>query len=159
MAEVKHDDSKFKFYAGLTFYQFFILLQFLGPAARKLTGWNSDVKYPETSPNMKRGCKRKLSPQYEFCFTLVRLQLALLHSDLAQRFEISTGTVSTIVLTWAQFLYTHFGRLRNDMFPSRLSINKSSRRKDVLRICLVRSLRLPLTNICQSVLGDLRTSG
>ena len=66
MADVKHDDSKFKFYTGLTFYQFIILLQFLGPAASTLTGWNSDVKYPETSQNKKSGCKRKLSPQDEF---------------------------------------------------------------------------------------------
>ena len=66
MAEVKDDDSKFKFYTGLTFYQFIVLLKFLGSAASKLTCWNSDVKYPETSPNKKRGCRRKLSPQDEF---------------------------------------------------------------------------------------------
>ena len=49
IAEVKDHDSKFKFYTGLTFYQFIVLCKFLEPAASKLTGWNRYVKYPETS--------------------------------------------------------------------------------------------------------------
>jgi hypothetical protein len=48
----------------------------------------------------------------ELLLTLVRLRLGFLNADLAYRFHISAKHVSTIVLTWIQFLYKRFSDLK-----------------------------------------------
>ncbi|XP_014677247.1 PREDICTED: uncharacterized protein LOC106817110 [Priapulus caudatus] len=54
----------------------------------------------------KPGPDRKLSLIDEFFLTMVRLKVGLLTEDLAQRFNISTGSVSSIVTTWVNLMYT-----------------------------------------------------
>jgi hypothetical protein len=54
--------------------------------------------------------------------TLVRLRVGLLHQDLAYRFGLSISTVSTIIITWIQLLYSRFKKL--DMFPDRHILRK-----------------------------------
>ena len=78
---------------------------FLGPAVSKLTYWNRDTKFTETSPSKKCGRSRKLCLMNELFLTLIRLRVGLLVADLAFRFGISKSHVTRIVITWIQFLY------------------------------------------------------
>ena len=64
--------------------------------------------YPEGD---KRGPQRALNPLNELFLTLVRLRLGLLEKDLADRFGISQGLVSTIFNTWISLLRLHFSSL------------------------------------------------
>ena len=49
----------------------------------------------------------------------MRLRLGLLHVDLAYRlFHVSAKHVSTIVLTWIQFLYKRLSDLKRPMLKS-----------------------------------------
>lgn len=127
---VKGDDKQFKFYTGLTYAHFIILWEFLGPAAAKLTHWcstkKSHFKNSGKSPSKCIGPARKLSPQNCLFLTLVRLRTGLLIADLAYRFKISSSTASDIFTTWIQFLYLQFDRIRDRMFPDRMTIKKSS---------------------------------
>ena len=51
------------------------------------------------------GRNRSLPPLEEFFLVLVRLRLGLFEKDLADRFGISTSSVSRICITWINFLY------------------------------------------------------
>ncbi|KAL3873450.1 hypothetical protein ACJMK2_036566 [Sinanodonta woodiana] len=122
--KVKDDDSMFRFYTGLTYKMFQSLWQFLGASALKLNYWNSAVSEPEKRLSKQCGRKRIISPINELFLTLIRLRLGLLNADLAYRFGISTREVSTIVLTWTQFLYQSFKPLKRTMFASRHLVRK-----------------------------------
>ncbi|XP_006824990.1 uncharacterized protein LOC100378599 [Saccoglossus kowalevskii] len=117
--DVEGNEAKCKFYTGLTWLQFMSLWNFLGPARDKLLFWKRDYNNEEASPNLRRGPERKLDSMNELFLTLVRLRVGLLHQDIAYRFGISKGHVTTVVTTWIQLLYKQFSRLRSDMFPSR----------------------------------------
>lgn len=121
---IKEDDKQFKFYTGLTYNQFLCLWQFLGVSAFKLNYWNSTVSDPERTPGKRRGPKRSILPMNELLLTLMRLRLGLLNADLAYRFHVSAKHVSTIVLTWIQFLYKRFSDLKRPMFAKRSMIKK-----------------------------------
>ena len=115
---VKKDDNLFKFYTGLAFLQFMALWEFLGPSCYNLQYWNKPTK----SSDKKIGRDRKLDPMNELFLTLIRLRLGLLTKDLAHRFRISVGSVSTIITTWIQFMYLQFKGIKSQMFPSRLDM-------------------------------------
>ena len=55
---------------------------------------------PLLLPITKDGRPRKLSLEQEFLLTLMKLRLNLLNDDLAFRFQISSGKVSQIFITW-----------------------------------------------------------
>lgn len=131
---VKDDDKKFRFYTGLTFFQFMALWNFLGPACYNLTYWNKDSR----KSDKKMG--RKLDPMNELFLTLIRLRLGLLIQDLAYRFDISRGYLSTIVITWVQFMYVQFKDIKSLTFPPRSAmkpfIPKSFRKLKNIR-CII----------------------
>lgn len=122
--QCKDSKKKMKFYTGLTFLQFLALWNFLGDAARKLSYWNRDVQNPEKSPKKKSGPNRKMDPMNELFLTLVRLRVGLTMQDLAYRFGISQTMVSTIVITWVQFLYKKFYAIRDQVFPPQSVMSK-----------------------------------
>ncbi|XP_006818135.1 uncharacterized protein LOC102802862 [Saccoglossus kowalevskii] len=122
--DVSDDDVKCKFYTGLTWLQLLCLWDFLGRATNKLSLWSRPMKHNEKSP----GPKRKFEPINELFLTLVRLRLGLLHSDLAYRFQISKGKVSSIVITWvhvSSIQHTDSDSDSDSMFPSRDILKKS----------------------------------
>ncbi|VDI47718.1 Hypothetical predicted protein [Mytilus galloprovincialis] len=57
-----------------------------------------------------RTFKRTLSLRQEFLLTLMKLRLGLLSEDLADRFGISTATVSSVFTTWIRVLYSKLGQ-------------------------------------------------
>ena len=59
----------------------------------------------------KPGPSRELSIENEFFLTLMKLRLDLLQQDLAIRFDISTGKVSQIFITWIKLLSHEVGVL------------------------------------------------
>ena len=61
---VKDDDKKFRFYTGLTFFQFMALWNFLGPACKNLQYWNKHSRKSD------RKMGRKLDPMTELFLTL-----------------------------------------------------------------------------------------
>ena len=71
----------------------------------------------------KSGPYRKLSIENEFFFTLMKLRLDLLQQDLVIRFDISTGKVSQIFITWIKLLSHEVGVLI--IWPSRQQITKT----------------------------------
>lgn len=64
---------------------------------------------------------RKLSPANQFFLFLCRTRVGLLETDLARRFNISVGTVSTVVISWANFLYLRLGSV--NIWPTRDMVN------------------------------------
>ena len=71
----------------------------------------------------KPGPSRKLSIENKFFFTLLKLRLDLLQQDLLIRFDISTGKVSQIIITWIKLLLYEVGILI--IWPSRQQITKT----------------------------------
>lgn len=66
----------------------------------------------------KENCKQKrssgkcaLSVYDQLFLFMIILRLGLLETDLGVRFNISTSTVSRIISTWANFLYTILGQV------------------------------------------------
>ncbi|CAC5379541.1 unnamed protein product [Mytilus coruscus] len=57
-----------------------------------------------------RTFKRTLSLRQEFLLTLMKLRLGLLSEDLADRFGISTATVSSVFTTWIRVLSSILGQ-------------------------------------------------
>ena len=57
MDEFKKDDSKMKFYTGLTFCQFMVLFRFLGSTVNNLIYWGRERKHVEDTPTKRRGPK------------------------------------------------------------------------------------------------------
>ena len=64
-----------------------------------------------STPIRKIGRPRKLTPTNQFFLFLCRVRLGLFERDLAYRFNISIGTVSNVVISWANFLYLRLGSL------------------------------------------------
>ena len=110
VSTIAHDDRKVAFHTGFPTYDFMACFRYLGPAVSNLVYWSSNSQKQESSGTPLRskapsGRARRLQPVNEFFMTLVRLRLGLLEQDLADRFGISTSTVSRIFTTWINFLY------------------------------------------------------
>lgn len=121
---IKDDDKLFKFYTGISYALFESIWGLLGDPKYKLSYWNRDNMDTEKTPTKKTGPARKVQPKDEFFLTLVRLRLGCLHEDLAYRFGISSSHVSTIVITWIQFLFKSFKEIEPLFFPSLKEIPK-----------------------------------
>ena len=98
-----------------------ICFEFLGKAVYhlKYLGSKSTVSSME-----KRGTSisRSLSPMNEFLLlVLFCLRCGLMETDLAFRFKVSQSTVSGIIITWINFLYSKFKDV--PIWPSRQQIN------------------------------------
>ena len=103
-------DEKMKFYTGIQSITIFnILWSFLKPHFPQLNYWRgakvlTSKRRPKTFPRRK-----KLSGRDQFLLVLMKLRLALLNQDLADRFQISPGTCSSIFTTWVKFLSSFLG--------------------------------------------------
>ena len=71
----------------------------------------------------KMGRPRKLSPENQFFLFLCRVRVGLFELDLSYRFKISIGTVSNIVISWANFMYLRLGSLC--IWPSKEQVIQS----------------------------------
>ncbi|KAK0152978.1 hypothetical protein N1851_005345 [Merluccius polli] len=67
------------------------------------------VTRAHSSTEAKRTVKMVLQPIDEFFLFMNYLSLALMQKDLVHRFQIHQSTVSRIINTWANFLYTVLG--------------------------------------------------
>ncbi|KXJ07684.1 uncharacterized protein LOC110250208 [Exaiptasia diaphana] len=114
----KESGSDIEFYTGFSNYSNFkAFFKFLSSACLKshyIGSKNGDLQ-PEQQE--KRGRKRSLSPEEELFLVLSRLRCGLLERDLANRYDISVSQVSSIWITWIDFLHK---RLRSiPIWPSR----------------------------------------
>ena len=112
------------FYTGFPDYATLLVFwEKISPCASNLTRWqyarhkvnmsgDSNEKFPYLSDahvKSNGGRPRTLRPIDEFFLVLVRLRLGLFERDLSHRFNISTSTVSDIIITWLNFLYIEMG--------------------------------------------------
>lgn len=155
---IKDNDKMFKFYTGISYGHFEIIWELLGDAKYKLSYWNRDNLDTEKTPKKKTGPNRKVSPKEEFFLTLVRLRLGCLTEDLAYRFGISTSHVSTIVITWIQFLYKTFKDLEPLLFPALKDIPKFTIPKSFKKFLNVRVI-IDCTEIFTHQSSDFRKQG
>ena len=111
----KHNQVHFKFYTGFDSYgQFKCVLEYLQPAASMLSYWESGRKsnIEKIEPSGKKaGRTRSLNPEEEFFLTLTRLRCGFPIMDVAIRFNMSTGNISRILVTWFDFLHSQFRML------------------------------------------------
>lgn len=85
------------------------LFEIVKGSLKKVSYWSGGKKtstkgrYFKKSPK-KFGPKRAISEKDEFLLTLMKLRLGSTNADLAQRFGISTTTVSGVFNTWVKLL-------------------------------------------------------
>ena len=103
-----------------------------------------------TEPS-KYGRSRSLHPQEELFLTLVRLRCGLPIEDLSVRFNISTSTISRIIITWIDFLHS---RLRP------LPISSQRKTIDEFMPKFFKDLYLPTRWIidCTEIFTEMSTS-
>ena len=96
----KHNTTPLKFYTGFeSFDTFKAVLDYLNPAANSLAYWGSNINIEKiVSPDfIKRGSKRIMTVE-EFFLTLVRLRCALPTEDLTVPFNLSSSSISRILI-------------------------------------------------------------
>ncbi|XP_064613969.1 uncharacterized protein LOC135477706 [Liolophura sinensis] len=93
----------FKFYTGLTYARFLMLLSFLFP---------SDCANPISYPQKRKETNVKKFPLSQQVFMyLCRLRTGLHVKDLAFRFNVKVPTVSTVLIGVAKYMYVRLGSL------------------------------------------------
>ena len=115
-------ESDVRFFTGFESSQMFItVFDFVKIKASIMTYWDGCKKtlLPDRTPTeltnllaspeynvlpLKNGPNRKLSLEQEFLLTMMRFRLGLLTDDLAFRFQVSSGKVSQILITWIKLL-------------------------------------------------------
>ena len=70
----------------------------------------------------RRGPQRKLSLEQEFLCSLMKLRLSLMNDDLAFRFQVSSGTISSILVTWIKLMSKELAVLI--IWPTRTQIKQ-----------------------------------
>ena len=97
-------DEDIQFYTGFPNYSTLITFyEFLLPALNQLNYWGSD-NADNRLLEEKHGPHRKIQPVDELFMVLYR---DVLEKDIADRFGISSSTVSRTWITWINFLFTH----------------------------------------------------
>ena len=103
-------DNRMNYLTGIpskaTFHKLFDLIR---TQHKKVNYWSGPTKSTSKKRNFKTspkkfGPKRALTQKDEFLMTLMKLRLGSTNADLAQRFSISSSTVSTIFTTWIKIL-------------------------------------------------------
>ena len=109
-------DKQVCFYTGLRSIEHFNLLyNYVKEKVQKMPYWQGTKKskvvvnrirskYKLLVSPKKRGTKRKLKIKTELLMVLMRLRLGLLGHDLADRFNVSEATVSSVFTTWIKVL-------------------------------------------------------
>ncbi len=96
-------DDDIRFYTAFLNYSTLLsFYEFLLPAASKLNYWGSENS--ENRTEMKHGPQRKIQPIDELFMVLYRLRCDILEKDIADRFQVSSSTVSRTLVTWINFL-------------------------------------------------------
>jgi hypothetical protein len=112
--DLKGNDEKTRFYTGfVNFATFMVIFKSLEQFTEKLNYWKGkdslkEKNYLVDEVTQKPGPQRKMRLLDEFLMVLMRLRLGLLEQDLAQRFCVSSSTVSRILITWYNVLAEHF---------------------------------------------------
>ena len=93
-----------------------LLFNSIVKVAVKLNYWQGKDSLKEKSyltdeGRQKPGPQRKMRLTEEFLMVMMRLRLGLLEQDLADRFCVSTSTVSRILITWYTILADHLRHL------------------------------------------------
>ena len=115
-------DEDFTYYTGFPSYQTLaIFWEYLGDRVNNLSHWNSSATTQWKTWSLS-GRERKLTAMNELFLVLVRLSVGLQLNDLAHRFQISRASVSTIFVTWINFLDHEFKGIDN--FPTRDQIQR-----------------------------------
>ena len=65
----------------------------------------------------KKGRARSLTPEDEYLLVMSTLRQGFHENHLATLFNVSTSTVSRIVITWMNYIYFKFGHI--NIWPSR----------------------------------------
>ncbi len=99
-------DADMKFYTGFQSVNVFnAIFELLKPYTAGLKYWRGEKHVLSHKIKGKLPTETmKVAGRDQFLLVLMRLQLELLTHDLAQRFNISVGTCSTIFSTWIRFL-------------------------------------------------------
>ena len=104
-------NAKMKFYTGIqTVALFSALSSFIQPCLPNLVYWRG--KKNIVSTKYKRTATRrspKLDEKNQFLLVLMRLRLGLLNEDLADRFDISHATCSSIFTIWIRLVSSLLG--------------------------------------------------
>jgi hypothetical protein len=130
-------ESDVKFFTGLPSTESFKgLFDYLLPKAESMQYWRGakqtqkeQMKEPSTfkefagRSDCRTGPPRKLSLEQEFILTLMKLRLALLLEDLSFRFGISTGTTSSVLVTWIKLCSKELSVLI--IWPTRAQIKRT----------------------------------
>lgn len=89
---------------------FYAVFEFLEKRGKDLQYWKGKVttsrEHFSKSKSTKPGPARKVSRIDEFFLTLVSLRGGLLVEDMARRLNVSTGTVSSVVTSWVNLMYS-----------------------------------------------------
>ena len=110
----KHNTTPLKFYTGFeSFDTFKVVLDYLNPAANSLVYWgsNTNIEKIVSTDFVKQGSERVMTVEEEFFLTLVRLRCALPTEDLTVPFNLSSSSISRILITWIDFLHSQLGML------------------------------------------------
>ena len=131
-AKVKHDfcldrfkcdDKKIRYYTGfVTYGMLMACFNFLLPSAKEMRTWQGKRTPTSERNSDKSGPKSKIPLQEQFFMVMVRLRLGLNVEDLADRFYVSSSTISRIFTTWINLMYVKFKEL--PMWMSRSKVDK-----------------------------------
>ena len=129
-----------KLYTGIPSTEAFqSLFNHLCPKARNMQYWrgsrqtqreSSDSRSPSpfedyassVGVESRRGPPRKLKLEQEFLCTLMKIRLSLMNDDLAFRFQVSSGTISSILVTWIKLMSKELAVLI--IWPTRTQIKQ-----------------------------------
>ncbi|XP_048738589.2 uncharacterized protein LOC125653256 isoform X2 [Ostrea edulis] len=120
------DPQLINFYTGFKNYEtlkcLFIALQ---PTAETMIRWTQMQRHSSNVENMKLNAIRNeaLPLIDQFFMFLCRVRQGFPEQDLAVRFNISQSSVSRILITWANYLYTMLGSL--PLWPPRCVVDSN----------------------------------
>ena len=124
-------DEDITFYTGFPSYDVFMATyNYLNPGqnGENIRFWRSvsndvDPEYYEREPELGvgPGRPRTLNAKEEFFLVMCRLRQGFPERHLGHLFDISQSTVSRIVISWVNFMYSRFGQL--NIWPSRKVVN------------------------------------
>ena len=123
---ISKNSELLSFYTGFVSKERFdSFYRWVEPYAKTMIEW-SQIQCERGKENYKwrRSSGNFALPLYDQLFLfMITLRLGLLETDLGVRFNISTSTVSRIILTWVNFLYTMLGQV--PIWPTTAQIKNS----------------------------------
>ena len=131
LENIKDIPKMMNFWTGFPNYEtFYALYQFFETRTKHLQYWKGDIGMAQIFSEKKRGPERKLPLIEEFFLTMVRLKVGLLVEDLAVRFSISVGSVSSTFNSWVNLMYVDLKELCELPSRSVVTENQSKAMRD-----------------------------